>query len=386
MLTTATFVLAIAIQQSPAAPAPADRSTASLCAVSADPGYGLSVATPIQVGGGAMYGPARERRYLDALRGPEGQPVQYKRTGSMPGPDRSTILDGYEVSYAGLSQPVLLYVDEYHFSELLAPAGFVCGQAVGLDMPPPDPFQTSAALTELALEQGAARDFPPIPLDQDGATTHGVVFDHFRLIARAARAAAATGTKLDPKSPPADIARPRTVVLAYPLSCGNRTVAPLAIDILAPQGSAVRRDGEYTRDAAIGTLLPGVQAPVSSLAASFALSTLRPTDTVRVTYADGSCTGGTPEVSLPVKFSEPRTLETPIPTLPAGLAASESPVRLQALVDLDGMVQRPSFVGGPAQLEAAAKEAVARWRSEPPRINGAPIARAVMVQVKFKSQ
>ena len=29
-----------------------------------------------------MYGPARERRYLDALRGPQGQPVQYKRTRS----------------------------------------------------------------------------------------------------------------------------------------------------------------------------------------------------------------------------------------------------------------------------------------------------------------
>ena len=83
MLTTATFVLAIAIQQSPAAPAPADRSAGSVCTVSADPAYGLSVATPIQVGGGAMYGPARERRYLDALRGPKGQPVQYKRSGSM---------------------------------------------------------------------------------------------------------------------------------------------------------------------------------------------------------------------------------------------------------------------------------------------------------------
>jgi outer membrane biosynthesis protein TonB len=29
-------------------------------------------------------------------------------------------------------------------------------------------------------------------------------------------------------------------------------------------------------------------------------------------------------------------------------------------------------------------EAIQRWRSEPPRINGAPIPRAVLVQVKFK--
>ena len=85
-----------------------------------------------------------------------------------------------------------------------------------------------------------------------------------------------------------------------------------------------------------------------------------------------------------MKFTDPRTLETPAPSLPAGLAPSETPVRLQALVDLDGMLQRPAYIGGPAHLTPAAIEAIRRWRSEPPRINGAPIARAVLVQVKFK--
>jgi hypothetical protein len=61
----------------------------------------------------------------------------------------------------------------------------------------PDPLQASEALIAVAIAQGAARDFSPIPLDQDGATTHGVVFDQFRLIARAARAAAAARTRLD---------------------------------------------------------------------------------------------------------------------------------------------------------------------------------------------
>ena len=260
----------------------------------------------------------------------------------------------------------------------------VAGPKIGLEIAPPDPIQASTALVSVALEQGSVRDFPAIPLDQDGATTHGVVFDQFRMIARTARAAAAAGTRMDPKPLPAEIARPRTVVLAFPLSCGGRTVAPAAIDILGPQGAAIRREGEYSRDAAIGALLPGMQAPVASLAATFALTTLRPTDTVRITYAEASCTGGTPELALPVRFTDPRALDTPAPSLPAGLAPGDTPVRLQALVDLDGMLQRPVYVGGPAHLTRAAMEAIQRWRSEPPRINGAPIPRAVLVQVSFK--
>jgi len=383
MYSAALIIFAVTVQQSTAPPPAVDRSPVPHCAVSTDPKYGVSPSSPVQVGGGAMYGPARERRYLDALRGPDGQLVRYKRTGSTKAADGATILDAYEVTHEGLAKPIALYVDEYHYSELRAPAGFICGQPIGLDVPTPDPFQTSVALISVAVEQGSVRDFPPIPLDQDGATTHGVVFDQFRMIARAARAAAAAGTRLDPKALPAEIARPRTVVLAYPLSCNARTVAPAAVEILGAQGADGRRDGDYIRDAAIGTLLPGVQAPVSSLAAIFILATLRPTDTVRITYSDPSCTGGTPELSLPVKFTDPRTLETPTPPLPAGLAPSDTPVRLQALVDLDGMLQRPAYVGGPTHLTPAAIEAIQRWRSEPPRINGAPIARAVLVQVKF---
>jgi hypothetical protein len=384
MLTAALIILGVTVQQSPAPPPAVDRSTVPQCAVSTDPNYGVTRSSPVEVGGGAMYGPARERRYLDALRGPDGQPVRYTRTGSTEGADGTTILAAYEVTHGGLAKPIVLYVDEYHFSEPRAPAGFVCGQPIGLEIPPPDPFQASTALVSVAIEQGSVRDFPPIPLDQDGATTHGVVFDQFRMIARTARASAAAGTRMDPKALPAEIARPRTVVLAYPLSCTGRTVAPAAIDILTAQGAAIRREGEYSRDAAIGALLPGMQAPVSSLAATFALTTLRPTDTVRITYAEASCTGGTPELALPVKFTDPRALDTPAPSLPAGLAAGDTPVRLQALVDLDGMLQRPVYVGGPAHLTRAAMEAIQRWRSEPPRINGAPIARAVLVQVKFK--
>lgn len=361
-----------------------DRSVVPQCATSTDERYGLAIATPVQVGGGAMYGPARERRYLDALRGPDGQVVRYRRTGSMTGPDGNTILDAYETTYDGLAKPVTIYVDEYHFTDPMAPRGFICGQPIGLGLPPPDPFSASTALLTTAIEQGATRDFQPIALDGDGSTTHGVVFDHFRLVARVARASAQSGVTPTAQTLPRAVAQPHTVVLAYPLSCGGRTVAPVSIDIVSTQGAAPRRDGDYVRDAGLGTVLPGVQAPASSLAATFVMSTLRPIDTVQIGYVDGTCTGGDSKLILPVKFSDARVVDTPSPTYPSGTAPSETPVRLQVLVDLDGMLQHPVYVGGPPDLSAAAMEAIRHWRFEPQRINGAAVAGAAIVQVTFK--
>jgi hypothetical protein len=380
------LTIALLLQQSttPGPPASSNRSVVPQCATATSELYGRDKGTPVQVGGGAMYGPARERRYLDTLRGPEGQSIRYRRIGSLPAPDGETILDAYETAYDGLEKPITLYVDEYHFSDPVAPRGFTCGQPFALGLPPADPLAAAAAVLATAVEQGAGRDFSPIALDPDGATTHGVAFDHFRIVARAARAAARSGAALNPQSLPPSVAQPRTAVLAYPLSCGGRDVVPVAIDIVGAEGAAVRKDGDYVRDSALGTLLPGVQAPVSSLAARFVVSTLRPGDTVQVTYGDGSCTGGEPKVLLPVRFSEARITETPMPTLPAGTASGETRVRLQVLVDLDGMFQQPVYVGGAPMLSRGAMEAIRQWRSEPPRINGAPIVRAAMVQVTFK--
>ena len=222
------------------------------------------------------------------------------------------------------------------------------------------------------------------------------------MIARAARAASASGTKLDPKTVRADVTRTRTVVLAYPLSCLDRgpdsavaaepsrtagpprTAAPVAIDIIGAQGASVRRDGDYVRDTALGVLLPGVQAPASSLAAPFVLSTLRPGDTVRITYADAACTGGSADVLLPVKFSAARAIDAPLPALPEGAPPTDVPVRLQALIDLDGILQRATYIGGPGSLSRAAIEAAGRWRSEPARANGAAVTTGVVVTVRFK--
>src|SRR6476646_6277691 len=222
-----TYLFALALTQPPA----------SACAVSDEPVFATTKDHAVQVGGGAMYVAARERRYLDALRGPTGEPLTYKRIGSLLGPDGHTILDGYEVTYTGLETPITLYLDAYHFDDALkAPKGFVCAVPIALQPPQADAFLAQDSLRTLAIEQGAAADFPPIPLDAGGTGAHGVLFDHFRLMARAARAAKRAGTPLDPSKPTPELMLSRMVVVAYPLRCGDRDpVGPVAVSVVPAQ-------------------------------------------------------------------------------------------------------------------------------------------------------
>lgn len=103
---------------------------AGTCPVSTDDTYGHTQENAIRVGdGGELFGgPARERAYLDNLRGPNGEPISYERTGSLNFED--TILDEYVIT--GLARTVTLYIDVYKFEELKAPVGFSCAGAFEL--------------------------------------------------------------------------------------------------------------------------------------------------------------------------------------------------------------------------------------------------------------
>lgn len=81
---------------------------------------GYAKANAVRVGGGEERGVQNEHAFLDALRGPAGEPVTYERLGSccpfqtpngMEG--KEGVLDGYEVTYPGLPHPVTLYLDMY---------------------------------------------------------------------------------------------------------------------------------------------------------------------------------------------------------------------------------------------------------------------------------
>jgi hypothetical protein len=253
-----------------------------------------------------------------------------------------------------------------------------------LGPPPIDAFMASDMLVRLAIEQGGARDFAPIPLDADGSTTRGVAFDRFRLIARAAHAAAAAGKPMDPKEPPREVQNLALVLIAYPLSCGDRRVIPTAIDVVPKQGQPVQRQGELVSGSDLQKLVPGFNAPEGSIGVRVGLATLRPIDSVRIGYNAETCDGTNKEVMLPSAHTPMRGVTMPQPALPGGADPPEEPVWVQVLVDHEGVLQQPTYIGGPQRLATAAIDGLREWRAEPGRINGAPVTADSLVLIRFR--
>jgi len=121
-----------------------DKQTFLLEGISSDKTYGYDPKNAIKVGagGGGTNGPANERSYLNALLGPNGQVVTYKRLGSCcPVESKNgliggmAMLDKYEVTYEGLDKPINLYINMYDPGKLYAPVGFTFRKAIANGQP-----------------------------------------------------------------------------------------------------------------------------------------------------------------------------------------------------------------------------------------------------------
>ena len=78
-----------------------------------------------------MEGPLNEQRFFNALAGPNGEKVTYKRQGSccpFKTPNAlfgdSGVLDMYEVIIEGSSEKIILYLNMYDSETLQVPVGF----------------------------------------------------------------------------------------------------------------------------------------------------------------------------------------------------------------------------------------------------------------------
>jgi len=109
-----------------------NQNTFVLNEISKDKKYGLSEHNPIEVGGvDKSEGPLNERRFLNALAGPNGEKVSYYRLGSCC-PIKSNkalfgdkvMLDNYRVTWEGSTDTVSIYINMYDYGELKAPVGF----------------------------------------------------------------------------------------------------------------------------------------------------------------------------------------------------------------------------------------------------------------------
>ena len=108
-----------------------DNNTFIITEIATDRTYGLSEKNPVEVGGvSASTGPLNERRFLNALTGPNGEKISYFRSGSCcpvkskNGMSGSAMLDNYLVSYEGSKDTVSIYINMYDSSPLKAPYGF----------------------------------------------------------------------------------------------------------------------------------------------------------------------------------------------------------------------------------------------------------------------
>ena len=109
-----------------------DNNTFELSEISTDATYGTEK-NPIQVGGVASNeGPKNERRFLNALAGPNGETVTYFRAGSCcpieskndPFGNGRVMLDNYRVTWEGANDTVSIYINMYDTGILKAPKGF----------------------------------------------------------------------------------------------------------------------------------------------------------------------------------------------------------------------------------------------------------------------
>lgn len=109
-----------------------DDKTFLITEISTDPTYGLSPENPVDVGGVKdSQGPQNEKRYLNALTGPNGESISYYRASSCC-PIKSdnamigdkVLLDNYRVSWKGSEDTVSIYINMYDSNTLKAPVGF----------------------------------------------------------------------------------------------------------------------------------------------------------------------------------------------------------------------------------------------------------------------
>lgn len=106
-----------------------DDFTFKIVEFSQDNTYGYTQKNPIKFGDFSQ-GPANERRFLNALAGPNGEKISYYRIGSCcnfkttNSPFGGGLLDMYNVTYEGAKKEIVLYINMYDADVLKVPIGF----------------------------------------------------------------------------------------------------------------------------------------------------------------------------------------------------------------------------------------------------------------------
>jgi hypothetical protein len=105
-----------------------DKDTYLLTVASTDKTYGYNQNNPVKVGGG-FDGPQNERRFLNALFGPNNKKMMYHRVGSCcpfntpNGYGGLGMLDKYRLAEIGSKDTIEIYINMYDEGNLEIPVG-----------------------------------------------------------------------------------------------------------------------------------------------------------------------------------------------------------------------------------------------------------------------
>lgn len=254
-------------------------------------------------------------------------------------------------------------------------------------VPPPPPGQSDAQLARLAIEIAAKGDPVPVPFDAAGDATRGVIFDRFLVAALRARAAVKAGTPLDPASASADQMRDDLIVVAYPLVCDGRKIAPDVIELTGggTRPGPVAQRGALLTGPVLLERLPGAVLAEGAIGQPFVNVAFGQNLEVRVTYYQPVCGSAGKSLSYPIQWvlaqGIPRMTTAKLPS--SSSAPSPSQVRLRGLVDLDGAYRFPTLADGPAELGTTALATASQWKFQPSRANGVAMPVTLITSLTF---
>ena len=228
-------------------------------------------------------------------------------------------------------------------------------------------------LARFAIDLAAERDAAPISLDADGSRRHGVVYDRFTHAHLAARVAKLRGAPLNPERVTAALFNKWLVVVAVPLSCGDRTVRPVDVDLVSSDGRAIQKWAPQ-RGAAAESAVPGARVRAGAIAVSFADTVLRQDQVIRVSYDGAACGDTSSRVTLPVTMSSVRTRVRPTLEVLPGQAppAGTLTLTISGVVDLEGRLRYATAPEANTALGATALKVALQTSFQPARVNGSP--------------
>jgi hypothetical protein len=254
-------------------------------------------------------------------------------------------------------------------------------------VPPAPPGLIPSQMARLAVESAAKGEPVPIPFDAAGPARHGVLFDAFRIAvlrARAARAGTGSPTAAESPAPPP----PHMVAVAYPLTCGERQIKPIDVQIHAGAGvrGPVRTLSGLLPGDALASELPGATLPAGAVGRLLQVTAFSSSLEAHVTYAEPPCGASSAVVILPIQWvrgeARPNLTLTQLPK--DSKLSSPTVVRLRGIVDLDGVYRFPTIAEGPPELEVAAAAVASQWRYVPYRANGVAVPQSLITTLTFR--